>query len=919
MKQTIYHAVSVFAVILFAFSSIISGTLGWRSLNQSAQNETHQSVNDSWAELIKLEKKADGTLTEIAVPEAVFSLFTEDGKQIGSLYHTDKNGKIKVELPPGSYYFEEISPPLGYDFDTESGKPKTRYPFKVTGEEIEAVQVKAYNLRHQGTLSVQKQVENADGSPLTEAQKEQLFTFTVTFSDDRTYSYSVDGGERQTIRSGGILTLKHGQTAVFLDIPVGVQYHIVETVVPGYAISATGQQGNITEDGCAAVFKNTYDPNLIGSLTVTKEVAGAGANLQKEFSFTAVINGKTETFVLKHGESKIFPNLPVGTEYTITETDYTTNGYVAAVGKYSGVVIAGEEILLPFFNHYGEAGLSGSLEISKEVLGEHADPNKEFTFTVTFSDGGTYSYRIDGGEPQELKSGGMLTLKHGQAAVFENLPHEVTYFVTETGTEGYIPLLTSQMGTIIGGRTVKVAFRNKVQEIKPETKLEVTKVLEGEYPETDADKEFHFTLVLNGKKTEFVLHPGETMSFEVHEGDWYEVTEDQYFPDGYSLTMIDGVGVIMAGGTKVTAINTYVGRGTVEVKGEKTWVLNEAYPVTIPDSIIVRLKYGEVLVEEQVVHPDKNGEWHYSFHAPKYDASGNEIQYTVEEVPVDHFVTTYDGWNIINTYMPPVELHLPVIEKSVVGENVPNTRFEFWLKGEEEAPMPEGSAGNVKVVTIDGDGLAELGTILFSRPGVYTYTLTELNSGAVGWSYDRAVYTLTIRVVEDNGVLSASLELTKDGEPVDAIVFENHYDTPKPTEDTVTVEGKKTWVHGDNPKESRPQFIIVYVYADGELLLQQRVSAKENWAYAFTLPKNARDGHEISYTVSEAEVENYQMAVNGYDLVNVYHPVNSGTPGASGNLPTGDTGNMVFWFALMGISLAGMIISLIIINRKRKK
>ena len=56
-------------------------------------------------------------------------------------------------------------------------------------------------------------------------------------------------------------------------------------------------------------FENTIDKDKIGSLKVTKEVQGAGADLNKEFKFTAVINGKTETFVLKHGENKVFKNI----------------------------------------------------------------------------------------------------------------------------------------------------------------------------------------------------------------------------------------------------------------------------------------------------------------------------------------------------------------------------------------------------------------------------------------------------------------------------------------------------------------------------------------------------------------------------------------------------------------------------------
>ena len=41
-------------------------------------------------------------------------------------------------------------------------------------------------------------------------------------------------------------------------------------------------------------------------------------------------------------------------------------------------------------------------------------------------------------------------------------------------------------------------------------------------------------------------------------------------------------------------------------------------------------------------------------------------------------------------------------------------------------PMPEGSEGNTKILTLDGSGQLEIGRITFDRTGVYTYTLKEL-------------------------------------------------------------------------------------------------------------------------------------------------------------------------------------------------
>ncbi|MBC8545257.1 DUF7601 domain-containing protein, partial [Bianquea renquensis] len=747
MRAGIYRSVSMLLTAVFLLSSLITGTLGWQSLGQTAKNEAQSEILRQ-VELLKLEKLPDGTETEIPVPGAAFYLFAEDGAQIGGRYVTDENGTISVSLKPGEYYFEESSPVPGFAFDTdEKGQQLTRYPFVVTGNETETVVVTVYNIRLQGALTIEKTVRNADDSPLTDEQKAQEFVFTVAFSGGGAYSYSIDGGEPQEFTSGGALTLKHGQSAVFEQIPVGVTYTVTEQPMPGYAMSGTGHTGTITEAGSAARFTNTYTPSQTGSLTVSKQVVGDGADLQKEFTFTAVINGETEIFVLKHGESKTFSDLPVGTTYTITETDCTAQGYAATVREYTGQITGNETIMLPFINVYQTPTESGSLAVSKEVVGDNAEPEKEFTFEVTFSDGGTYSYSIDGGEPQELTSGSVLKLKAGQQAVFEGLPDDITYTVKETDTAGYLPAIEEISGKIVGGENALALFQNRVPEVpeQPAT-LIITKKLAGEYPEADENKGFHFTLTIDGTETQFTLKSGESQEFELPTGARYEVREDDYSSDGYALTMENGAGTALSGQTiTVTAANTYTGEVQTEIEGEKTWELG-GHDVALPESITVRLKNGDLLVEEITVTPDESSKWHYTFTAPKYDADGNEIAYTVEEAPITGFIPSYDGYTIKNTYIPPVEIDPPIIEKVVEGENPPETEFSFLLKGENNAPMPEGSNGNTKTVARIGSGEIEGGAFSFASPGVYTYTISELNTGAEGWTYDNTVYTLTFTV-----------------------------------------------------------------------------------------------------------------------------------------------------------------------------
>ena len=955
--------VSMCLTVVLLLSGMVTGTLSWQSYNQQAKNESGLYRDPRVkVELIKLEKLHDGTETQTPVPGAAFYLFDKtDGAQIGARYTTDVDGKLVdpatnekyIELKPGEYYFEEAAPAFGYTFDTDaSGQRIMRYAFTVTGNEPDRkLTVTAYNVRLEGALTVQKVAENADDTPLTGAQQEKEFTFAVTFSDaDRSYTYAIDGGTPVT-ENGPTLTfkLKHGQTAVFQNIPVGVSYTVAEladleagsggsstytvsedgtvrNLLMNYTVSATGHQGTITQDGCTARFTNTFSAGPSGGLTIEKTVEGDGADTNKPFTFTGNIGGVDVSFTLKHGEQISFTGLPVGTEYTIKEGDYQTDGYVANIGSYTGTIGGENMVLLPFINVYTPTptGDPGSLQVKKVVTGDNADPGQPFTFEVTFSDADrSYTYAIDGGTPVTEK-GPTITfqLKHDQTALFSDIPEGTTYVVREVDPSGYRQDLSEAGGTIIGN-SAYVTFRNHAPTSDKPATLRVTKQLAGEYPAADKEKRFHFTLLIDGAEQGqgFELKNGESTEFKIPAGSTYEVRENDYIADGYALRLENGLGTARAGQTiEATATNTYFAVVQTEIAGEKTWELG-GRTVTLPEFITVQLKGDGKLVEEKKVTPDANGQWLYTFTAPKYDADGNEITYTVEETPILGFDASYNGTNITNTYVPPVEIDPPIIQKVVEGEDAPKVRFRFLLQGSEGAPMPAGSEGQRKVLTLDGHGEVEIGTFAFYAPGVYSYTVSELNEGEKGWTYDNTVYTLTFTVTRNaDGSLNAQRELTKVGEPASTFRFVNHYTSERA--DRVTVSGSKTWRHGDNT--NLPDSVTVYVYADGKLAAQRLVSAADNWRYVFDMPKYAEDGHKIVYSIDEANVPHYSKTIDGYDLINTYRadaqgadtPDNSAASGTPNNPKTGDDAILWPWIMAMILSTCGLIITIVIQRRQ---
>ena len=122
----------------------------------------------------------------------------------------------------------------------------------------------------------------------------------------------------------------------------------------------------------------------------------------------------------------------------------------------------------------------------------------------------------------------------------------------------------------------------------------------------------------------------------------------------------------------------------------------------------------------------------------------------------------------------------PPVQKTVSGNPGTNGLFTFSLTAQNPAnPMPSGSSNGVKTLTISGSGAGEFGTWVYDQPGVYIYTIAEVNSGLAGYTYDTTVYTITDTVTSSGGVLQLNRVVTNNlNNQVTACAFLNTYVTP---------------------------------------------------------------------------------------------------------------------------------------------
>ena len=127
------------------------------------------------------------------------------------------------------------------------------------------------------------------------------------------------------------------------------------------------------------------------------------------------------------------------------------------------------------------------------------------------------------------------------------------------------------------------------------------------------------------------------------------------------------------------------------------------------------------------------------------------------------------------------------------GETSPlNTEaFRFKLSavsttaaGGSALPMPNGTVGAQETeISINGAGTGTFGPIDFVYEGDYIYRLTEVPGAATGYTYDPAVYEITVRVSQSGITMNGTASVKKNGGTATAVAgnlaFSNDYQLPR--------------------------------------------------------------------------------------------------------------------------------------------
>ncbi len=157
-----------------------------------------------------------------------------------------------------------------------------------------------------------------------------------------------------------------------------------------------------------------------------------------------------------------------------------------------------------------------------------------------------------------------------------------------------------------------------------------------------------------------------------------------------------------------------------------------------------------------------------------------------EDINGDNSSVQVPGAIFTNDYQVMETTWQPQVEKKVTGDMPENETFRFTLAAGRETPegvqLPENLTAEAEVDKGTGtSGKAAFDEITFTKAGTYQFQITEENTGKAGYTYDGNIWTVTVKIADEDSFLTvADVTYAKAGQVVEKAenaVFENIYET----------------------------------------------------------------------------------------------------------------------------------------------
>ena len=458
-----------------------------------------------------------------------------------------------------------------------------------------------------GSFKVKKVVENGSdteefyfSAALTGLKAQKAYTVKITKADNTSEDLPI------TSNAAGIayvaFQLKDGETAEFVDLPIGSNYQIKEDAndytasygitdekIPDNLKAVMSQNGNYESKKELSTQKETLDAeeNALITFTNSKPAPKAGTvDIEVEKSWNdgtdhtkrpseITVRLYQSTSDKEEGDMIATAKLDESGRWKTTFKDMdkcpvnSTTPYIYTVKEdpvagYESKVTKDETTDKYTITNTLSTVATGDLWLSKTVAGTGEDKEKEFRFELTMetTDGKALqgSFPLDSGKGKGTKTGtiyfdengkGIISLKDGESAYITGLPEGTTYDVKETAYVDWTPSLldnTTWDGTIRKNTTSEIKVKNTYEG----RQLTVQKTVEGSMG--SKTKQFQFQLKLTAPAgqvlpTELEYTKGDENGTIKSNGDVYAFTlahEETIAIKGipsqstYTVTEVDG-------------------------------------------------------------------------------------------------------------------------------------------------------------------------------------------------------------------------------------------------------------------------------------------------------------------------------------------------------------------------------------------
>ena len=359
-----------------------------------------------------------------------------------------------------------------------------------------------------------------------------------------------------------------------------------------------------------------------------------------------------------------------------------------------------------------------------------------------------------------------------------------------------------------------------------------------------------------------------TVTFGKEENWAYTFTKLPEYKDGKLITYTISETPVLDYSTKIEGsvedgfviTNTYTPT-TIDIKGIKNWDDSGNQDGIRPKSITVNLldNNNDIVATTEVSEPN----WEFEFKNQVKYSNGEEINYKIQEVDVDGYVTniTNDGlsFEITNTHTP--ETISYVVTKS-------------WSDFDNN----DGIRPKSITVTLLANGV-EVQKQEISDDNNWTYTFENLAKYSNGQIIEYQIIEDVVKGYEDIQYTT----IIHDDNTTEVVIKNNH------ELETTEITVNKIWDDMDNCLNTRPESITVNLYNDyNELVATIEITSKMNWTYTFENLLKYKNGKLINYRIEEVKVDGYATTYDNYNIINTYENIGVG----QGELEPPKTGNM---------------------------